>query len=358
MPYKSLKLQNFRSYSDYSLELSNGVTIIIGPNGSGKTNLLEAIYVLSQGNSFRVGDKDLVRYGQESFRLEGQFGDQRRILHFQPDRQPAKQFSIDGLKRQRLTHSQKVPAVLFEPDELRLLSGSPARRRDYLDNLLARLWPDASKTKARFERALLQRNNMLKQSHLASPKVLEDQLFVWNIKLAEYAEQVLKSRLKLLDFANQYVAKSYSEIAQKPSEVRLYYQSELKTDGMDYKSQLLSALNSRLRQDMQRGYTTVGPHRDDFFALLNGAEAGISASRGEVRTLMLALKLVELQLMSQHIAPPLLLLDDVFSELDITRRAALANHANNYQTIITSTDVEAIKKYLGSETGVINMSFT
>src|SRR5687768_14914239 len=124
MPYKHLKLQDFRSYDAHALELNPGVNIVVGPNGSGKTNLLEALYVISTGSSFRAADRDLVKHGAEWFRLEARYDDDERALTYSlVDPQSPKHFSLDGIKRVRLSYQQKVPVVLFEPDHLRLLSG-------------------------------------------------------------------------------------------------------------------------------------------------------------------------------------------------------------------------------------------
>ena len=345
MAYHSLWLQNFRSYRDDSIEFTPGVNIIVGPNGSGKTNLLEALYVLSQGASFRVADKDLVRYNASGFRLEGLQEQQRRILAYSPHGPgPTKQFSLDGVKKQRLSYQQRVPVVLFEPDELRLLTGSPSRRRVYMDTLLAQLWPEAARLKNQFERALLQRNNILKHSQHTAPRVLEDRLFVWNIKLAEYAAGLVARRLEVARRYNQRIADLYASIAQHPSEVEVCYQTDISL--ANYKSNLLQQLITHSAADAQRGFTSAGPHRDDFSIMLNGKPAAVSASRGETRTLVLVLKMIELELLAQqHDRPPLLLLDDVFSELDAARRQALARLSRQYQTIITTTDADAIIKH-------------
>jgi len=350
--YSSLSLTQFRSYHDAYFELSPNVTIVVGPNGSGKTNLLEAVYVLSQGSSFRVADKDLIAAHETWFRIEGQFGDQRRILTYDMERQPAKQFSLDGVKKQRLTYPQRVPLVLFEPDELRLLQGSPQRRRDYIDGCLSRLWPDAGTIRGRFERTLLQRNNIIKHAHTRPLSSLEDELFVWDIKLAEYAAALVNLRLQLVKLWNNHVSDTYSRLAGRQSHVIITYRSDVDTSV--YKTSFLQRLHHNRQQDVARGFTTVGPHRDDISIELDGQEAALSASRGEVRSLVLSLKLTELALLeAQHDRPPLLLLDDVFSELDTSRRLALANLAMTRQTIITTTDIDSIAVHFPDSYGII-----
>lgn len=351
MSYRHLSLQHFRSYKSHEATLNPGVTIIVGPNGSGKTNLLEALYTISTGTSFRGADRDMVRHGDEWFRIEAKYDDDTRVLTYSLEGQSPKHFSLDGIKRSRLSYQQKIPVVLFEPDHLRLLSGSPSSRRDYLDSVLARLQPDFSRVRSQFERALLQRNNILKRAERRSA-ALDDQLFVWNIKLAELAEHIAERRLGLIAYINQHIDELYSHIADKPSQVHLEYETDLQP--ARYKETMLSELTARLDVDIMRGFTSVGPHRDDFALHLNGARSATSASRGEMRSLLLTLKMIELELLrDQHAHPPLLLLDDVFSELDSVRRRTLATLAQSYQTIITTTDADVVKDFFSGNYTII-----
>lgn len=338
--YSALKLHHFRSYQEHTVEFMSGVNIIVGPNGSGKTNLLEALHVLSSGSSFRGADRDLLMHNQEWFRLEGLFGEQQRIMTYrQLGETVEKQFVLDGTKKARLTHQQRVPVVLFEPDHLRLLRESPSKRRDYIDNLLIKLHPDYSWLKHQFERVLTQRNAMLKRR--LPPGLLEDQLFAWDVKFAELSQHIVARRRELIDALQAQASAIYSDIAGRPHTVALTYESSV--DGINYHASLLRQLSERLTRDTERGFTGVGPQRDDFSISLDGAPAAAAASRGEVRSILLTLKIIELRLLAEsQDATPLLLLDDVFSELDAARRKALAELAKTYQTLITTTDADAI----------------
>ena len=354
MPYKSLKLQNFRSYDTHAIRLSQGVNIVVGPNGSGKTNLLEALYVISTGGSFRAADRDLVKHGADWFRIEARYDDDERMLTYSlVDTQSPKHFSLDGTKRVRLSYRQKIPVVLFEPDHLRLLSGPPSARRDYLDGVLARLQPDFTRARSQFERALLQRNNILRHAEKRS-QALDDQLFVWNIKLAELSEQIAERRLGLIVFINTHIDELYSHIAGATSKVHLEYETNLSP--AHYKAAMLAQLEAQLDKDIIRGFTGVGPHRDDFALHLNGARSDVTASRGETRSLLLTLKMIELELLKQQQGrAPLLLLDDVFSELDLVRRRTLAALARTYQTIITTTDADVVDRYFDKDCLLIEL---
>lgn len=349
--FQSLHLQHFRSYTDYVATFDGGVTIVVGPNGSGKTNLLEALYVLSTGSSFRVADRALLQYDQAWFKLRSQWGDQERVLTYRVDGdKPEKQFSLDGTKKLRLSHQQRVPVVLFEPDHLRLLSGSPTARRDYIDTLLTKLQPDFSWTKHQFERVLTQRNNILKKR--LPPAQLDDYLFAWDIKFAQLAQVLVARRQGLVQQFAAHMSDVYSKLAHKQSQVEIMYKSTVPQE--NYQAAALQLLAQNRARDVERGFTTIGPHRDDFSVTLNHAPAELAASRGEIRSLLLVLKIIELRMLAEHSdAQPLLLLDDVFSELDITRRSALAELAQNHQTIITTTDADAITQHFLSDYKVI-----
>jgi DNA replication and repair protein RecF len=170
---------------------------------------------------------------------------------------------------------------------------------------------------------------------------LEDQLFAWDVKFAELAEQLVSRRKALIGSLQSQVSDVYSAIARQPHMVALEYQSSV--PGGNYHDGLLRLLSERLTRDTERGFTGVGPQRDDFAVMLDNAPAATAASRGEVRSLLLALKIIELRLLAgQQEATPLLLLDDVFSELDANRREALADLSQTYQTLITTTDADTI----------------
>lgn len=350
--YKTLQIIQFRSYKEYSVSFDGGVTIIVGPNGSGKTNLLEALHVVSAGGSFRGTDREIVSHGEQWFRLEAAYGEQQRVVTSKMEQsgKVERQCTVDGVKKARFSHGQRVPIVLFEPDHLRLLSGSPARRREYLDTLLVKMYPDYSWLKHQFERVLLQRNSILKSRF--SPAVRDDQLFVWDIKFADLSAKIVERRNELIGRINQDIAGMYSTIARRSQDVRLTYQSTVL--GQDYQAGIMRLLQENIGRDVERGYTGIGPHRDDFTTELNNSSAASSASRGEVRSLLLALKIIELQMLrSQNDVPPLLLLDDVFSELDSTRRQTLAQLASDYQTFITTTDADVIADNFNSGYEVI-----
>jgi DNA replication and repair protein RecF len=344
-----LRLQHFRSYSDDSFELSPGVNIIVGPNASGKTNLLEAVLVLARGFSYRAAGSELVRFGQPWARLDGHSdrGGQRTVkLVAEPEF--SRSYELDGKPFQRLTLTHSLPVVLFEPNHLRLFSGGPERRREYLDDLLEQTLPGYATTRRHYKRALAQRNSLLKQSSHVS----EAQLFPWNVRLAQLAGVVVRARSELAERLNAELPDLYRELSGTKTTVTADYAHRWPVDS--YESQLMKRLEASLPDDQQRGFTSSGPHREDLLVTFDGHPVQETASRGEVRTAVLALKIIELKLLeAARDATPLLLLDDVFSELDGRRRHALTDYLAPYQTFITTTDADLVLQHFAAKANVI-----
>lgn len=346
-----LRLQHFRSYKDASFELNPGVNIVVGPNASGKTNMLEALLVLARGNSYRAKDSELVQFGRPWARLDGHLanGGQRTVKITREPNQN-KNYEIDGKTYKRLSLSQSLPVVLFEPDHLRLLSGGPERRRDYLDDLLEQTTPGYGVLRRQYRRALSQRNTLLKQH--ANPKT---QIFPWDIRLSELGGQIVKNRHELAERLNKDAGKLYKELSGTKTKVILRYESQWPAEG--YETKLLKHLETNLGTDKTRGFTSAGPHREDLIVLFDGRPAQETASRGENRTAVLALKIIELKIIeAARDAKPLLLLDDVFSELDGKRRHALTDYLASYQTFITTTDADAVVGHFTETTNIIPLT--
>lgn len=332
MKLNQVTLHNFRSYEESSFEFSPEVTVITGQNGIGKTNILEAVYILLQGKSFRDSDDKLLRYDTDWWKVRGVFDDFERELRYQPVQQRSKQLYIDGTQKGRFTYKHQIPVVLFEPDHLLLLHGSPTLRRAYLDTLLTALLPTYRSTLAKYERALQQRNNLLKRR--LPYDVLRDSVFVWDVALSEYGAEIQAAREKLVETLNTSLSGYYSTLAANEQTLAVIYEPTSKGGA----HALAHQLTHSLEKDMERGFTSIGPHRDDISFLLNSKDAKTTASRGEIRTIVLALKYAEIaEISASNSMMPILLLDDVFSELDASRQAALLLNTNGIQKIITTT---------------------
>lgn len=342
-----LRLQQFRSYTDASFEFGSGVNIIVGPNGSGKTNLLEAILVLARGSSYRVGDPDLVQFGADWFRLDTHLlpdGD-ARIIKFSLAPRQTKVYELADKVYQRLTPQHTIPVVLFEPNHLQLLHGTPQLRRDYLDDVLEQTTTGFISFRRNYRRILAQRNALLKRPKSPSSQ----ELFPWNLRLSELGATIARARADLSQQLNSQINDMYQAISQTNTKTTLEYTAKFPIDS--YESHLLSKLESHAHEDALRGFTAYGPHREDFTVTLNGNVASESASRGETRTAILALKIIELQLLEAvRGQTPILLLDDVFSELDGVRRRALTSFLQKYQTFLTTTDADVVVKHFTDST--------
>lgn len=335
-----LRLQHFRSYRDASFELGPGVNIVVGPNASGKTNLLEAVAVLASSGSWRARDAELVRFGQAWARIDANLPDSSRTVKLETDGVVKKTFVVDEQVLSRLSHQRLIPSVLFEPNHLLLFDGSPDQRRDFLDDLSAQLVPGFAATRRHYRRVLAQRNALLKKN----PRGLRDQLFVWNVRLSELGGRVAAERHKLIDEINERISGLYSQLAGRDTHVLAEYISPFLPE--TYETALLKKLEQNLEQDVLRGFTSCGPHREDLAVKLGGHFVNEAASRGEARSLVLALKIIELSLLEQaHQTKPLLLLDDVFSELDNKRRQALTRLISGHQTFITTTDADMVVRH-------------
>jgi DNA replication and repair protein RecF len=352
MAISSVRLQNFRSYSDDSFEFEPGVNIIVGPNASGKTNLLEAVLVLARGNSYRVKDIELVKFDESWARIDGAFGDKTRIIKLElQNAKINKSFLIDDKPYKRLNLERTLPVVFFEPNHLQFITRGPEQRRDYLDELLERSTPGFKALLANYRRVLAQRNALLKQGSSYAAK----QLFAWNIRLSEFGTKIAESRTQIIADINKTISQNYDQISQKKSRVEVFYDSQFPAD--QYASKLLHKLENNTQDDFARGFTAYGPHREDIIFYLDGQPANNTASRGEARSLVLALKIFELNLIEETYGQkPIFLLDDVFSELDGARRHALVKYLEKTQTIITTTDADAVMAHFAGDHNLIALN--
>lgn len=328
MIIKSITLTNFRNHTDYRLDCKPDTTLILGENGCGKTSVLEAIYILTRGKSFRATDPDIIKRDTPFYRIELEYDNgETRIATFDHKN---KTFICFDKKSRRLPKKAKYPVVLFQPSDLNLVSGSPSRHRDYFDRIFSELSPDYAESLSKYEKALHQCNELLK----SNPS--ESSLFSWNLMLARYGSILNQKRRELTEDINKNLAPFYYSIAENNDKISLNYKTELQDIT---ESKYLKALEQNFTKDVYLGHTSFGIHRDDFEFIFNNNLADGSASRGETRSLVLALKFVEAKITEEKLGEkPIILLDDVFSELDNTRRRCLINNFKHHQVIITSVE--------------------
>ncbi len=342
-----LRLKHFRSYTNDSFEPTSAVNIIVGPNASGKTNLLEAILVIARGKSYRVKDAELVQFDAEWARLDARLTNgSERTVKIEPEPAPSKSYVLDGKVYKRLSHAHSLPVVLFEPNHLSLLSGGPEGRRTYLDDLLEQSQPGYGTLRRTYRRILAQRNALLKQAGN------QTDMFPWDVRLSHIAGSIVSARKEQIIGLQAELPALYADLARAKTKVGITYSSQWPSDG--YESNMLKALSDNILVDKQRGFTSSGPHRDDLTMSFDGHSAQETASRGETRTTVLALKILELRILeSVRDMKPILLLDDVFSELDGARRRALTEHLKDYQTFITTTDADLVLEHFAENCTII-----
>jgi len=345
---QDIRLQQFRSYQDDSFEFSPAVNIIVGPNASGKTNLLESILLVARGSPYRDKDSDVLAFGASWTRLDAHTETGLRTVKLVTEPQLTKTYELDEKTYKRLSLQHTLPVVLFEPNHLQLLHGSPDQRRTYLDELLEQIKPNYATQLRQYRRSLAQRNALLKRAH----RPTNEELFPWNLRLSELGAVIARSRAELCERIAGQLPGTYQSISHTATKTALQYQPRLGLD--NYESNMLHKLEAELTTDIFRGFTAAGPHREDFLVLFDGRSADEIASRGEIRTLVLALKAIELEILHEsRDRKPILLLDDVFSELDGSRRRALTEHLAHYQTFITTTDADIVLKDFASASTII-----
>lgn len=334
MQLTTIWLTDFRSYESLELPLETGLTAIVGPNGRGKTNVLEAIGMLSTLKSFRgAPTESLVRRGAQSafVRAEGLRDDREVLIELEL----TKGRTRAQVNRQRLKRSSDLLGALrttvFAPDDLALVKQGPSVRREYLDDVLVALDPKNDALLREVDKVVRQRNALLRQSHGRLDEAGLSTLDVWDQKLGSAGAQLTSLRENLVQTVLPLLHDAYALLAGAPSDISASYERSWQTET------LADALAEQRDNDVRRGVTTVGPHRDELALRLNGLLTRTEASQGEQRTLALALRLAGHQLTTNVLGePPLLLLDDVLSELDPDRATALLNNLPPGQVVITS----------------------
>lgn len=325
-----LAVKNLRSHTKYAIELKSNVTLITGKNGSGKTSLLEAIYIALRGKSFKDADDAILKHGADWYRidLETTEGERLTVYDVRTERKK-KTHQVDAKSFLRLPEKMKYPVVLFEPEDLLMVTGSPARRRRYMDTIIAQYNPQYTSILHRYERALLQRNKLLKSGHTS------DELFAWNVALSRYGAEIITLRQELIHQLSAKCSDTYRTIASVPDVISLHYSIAHPVSSQ----QQLVELERSYARDCLVGTTTVGPHRHDFKVLFNGTPANETGSRGELRTITIALKFIEAAVIADRTGrEPIILLDDVFSELDSVRQQCLLSEFHDNQVIMTSAN--------------------
>lgn len=331
-----LTLENFRSHNKLQLDFNSNNIAIIGNNAAGKTNVLEAIYYCFITKSFRSGQKKLINYNQDylkintCFRLEKEYNLEYRL---QSNGTVKRTIKLNDVIKKSADIIGIQPVVVFLPDDVRIITDSPTYRRNMLNSVLIQTSKNYLLAVNKFQKIINQRNHLLYSlKHNRTNNT--DQLFIYNLQLADPISEIYNLRDELIEFINNRICTQYSKISSNKDKIKLEYLNTLPK----HKDDIVKYLEKYTQDDIRLGFSSHGPHKDELLINLNSSNTREGLSRGENRSLILALKLVELEYINQQTGiQPLLLLDDVLSELDDARQSHLLGSTNAKQTIITST---------------------
>lgn len=340
MQITNITLVNYRNYTNQTINLNNKLNVIIGKNAQGKTNLLEAIFLCAIGKSPRTTkDKDLIKWGSDfakiSLNVAKKLGKNTIDLYLFTNQNKAIKIDKIGIKKigQLLG---TFNAVYFSPDELKLIKESPEERRRFMDIDLSQFDKNYFYALGHYNQVLQQRNKLLKSPDIGA---IKDTISIWNNELAGYGATIIMSRLQLIESLKIHSKKIHKFLTSDNEDLELSYVGYTAQTKEELKDILLKKLDESLEKDIHLGFTTVGPHRDDIKITANNIDLRSFGSQGQQRTASLTLKLAELTTFKERLGEyPVLLLDDVLSELDETRQKKLLEFVSNLQTLLTCTD--------------------
>lgn len=349
MRLQRLILQNFRNYTFLNEVFNTDLNIFVGKNAQGKTNLVEAIYLLGLGKSYRTNrDSELIKWGCDRALVNGMV-----IRNFGPisveirlDSSKKKEILLNEIPNKKIQELLgHINVVIFSPEDLELVKGSPAKRRDFLDREISQINTGYGHFINMYSRVVYQRNNLLRE--IPKNKKLIDSLNVWDLQLIDLGARLVKKRLEIIKKLGILSRLMHRKITNGQETLELKYISRFpvnETYSMEDIKEVYSRELSKLREkEIYRGITLLGPHRDDLGLFVNNTDIRVYGSQGQQRTTALALKLAELELMKSEVGEyPILLLDDVFSELDNTRRKFLMDVVKRVQTFVTLTSLEGL----------------
>jgi DNA replication and repair protein RecF len=354
-----LELLDFRSYRNFSFEPDPRLTILVGPNAAGKTNVIEAIQLLTAAESFRRPSwNEVVRWGADEARAELQAAGDGRVLDIAMRATSAgkRSYQVNGKIRRRLSEVAGVlPSVIFTPDDLRMVKDSSDKRREAIDGVGDQLSPAYRSARLEYERILKHRNRLLREG-----EVSEDMLDLWTTRLIEAGAAFTGHRVRLFERIASRMSEVYSTLSQGESLSAVYRPSwgEGPTQGEEARQAMNRAVRLKAAAERSRGTSLVGPHRDEVVFLVGEKDARSYASQGQQRTIALSWKLAEVGVITEIGGqPPVLLLDDVMSELDSQRRHELARFVGKAaQTFVTTTNLGYFEEALVQRARVVELA--
>lgn len=340
MEIKSVELKNFRNYTLQKVGFKSGLNILEGKNAQGKTNLLEAVFLCAIGKSPRTNkEKELLKWNEQMGKVTIEFtkksGTKKIELYLFSNQNKA--IKINGVPIKKLGELMgELNAIYFSPDELKLVKESPDERRRFMDIDLCQFNKNYFYALNKYNKILNQRNKLLKSGNLQS---IKETISIWNEQLSEQACYIILKRLELIDKLKVFAERAHYYLTDNKEKMVLSYVGLTDTNKETLKQKLVKLYETSLEKDLNLGYTTVGPHRDDIKIMVNNVDIRHFGSQGQQRSCALSLKLAELEIFKSNLGEyPVLLLDDVLSELDEFRREKLLKIINNFQTLLTCTE--------------------
>lgn len=363
MYLKTLELHNFRNYADLVVEFGSGINVLLGENAQGKTNLLESIYFLALTRSHRTNsDRDLISWRTKAARVSGSVQKEHTVTPLEINlSSKGKNAKVNHLERSRLSqYVGQLNVILFAPEDLSIVKGSPAVRRKFIDMEFGQMSSKYLYNSAQYRSVLKQRNQYIKQLQF-NPKGDQVYLDVLSDQLAAHGAEIIFQRIQFLKKLEKWSQEVHKEISQGKEKLSFQYVSPISSDQADTTEKIYAALQALFQKqrekELQQGKTLVGPHLDDVRFMVNDKNVSTFGSQGQQRTTALSVKLAEIDLMKEETGEyPVLLLDDVLSELDDSRQTHLLTAIQNkVQTFITTTSLSGVAQQLINEPHVFNI---
>ena len=351
---KRLQMLNYRNYNALDIELCPNVNVFMGDNAQGKTNILEAIYYCAFAKSHRTSkDKELINWNGEHAFISVDVGRERldKRIDISILKDGKKSIRINKIKIKKIGELfGNFNVVMFSPEELRIIKDSPGVRRKFIDMELCQLNPKYYYNLVQYNKVLNERNILLRNRNTSS-----EMLEIYDMQLVEFGYNIIRDRIKYIESLNKYAEKIHSDITSGKEKINFKYISTIK-DLENIKENFYTLLKKNRSKDCDRGITSIGPHRDDFFVYINDIDTKSYGSQGQQRTAVLTMKFSSLEIIKELTGEfPVLLLDDVLSELDFNRKKYILSTIGQIQTVITCTGIEDLYEYLDEKAKVFKV---
>ena len=351
---KRLQMLNYRNYNALDIELCPNVNVFMGDNAQGKTNILEAIYYCAFAKSHRTSkDKELINWNGEHAFISVDVGRERldKRIDISILKDGKKSIRINKIKIKKIGELfGNFNVVMFSPEDLRIIKDSPGVRRKFIDMELCQLNPKYYYNLVQYNKVLNERNILLRNRSTSS-----EMLEIYDMQLVEFGYNIIRDRIKYIESLNKYAEKIHSDITSGKEKINFKYISTIK-DLENIKENFYTLLKKNRSKDCDRGITSIGPHRDDFFVYINDIDTKSYGSQGQQRTAVLTMKFSSLEIIKELTGEfPVLLLDDVLSELDFNRKKYILSTIGQIQTVITCTGIEDLYEYLDEKAKVFKV---